>query len=145
MKERLLTSPEDVPIFLVKSVSGFADSPEYERLDETSRSIAGLVTGQLGIMLVRLQSEALRRTPTAEADATLRDSYRAIDYLASSPSPEVQNLVVVEVLEQIDGPKEVRDAIVDQFGSATRQLYRRWVKPQLSLSDDRDLEDGPPD
>lgn len=127
MKNSLVSAPADVPRFLMNSVSGFVDSPEYQRLDRISQSVPGLVVGQLGILLRRLQAEALTSKTTSVA---LRESYDALEVLASSPSREVQNLVVVDVLEHLHATPEVFEAILKNMGPATGELYREWVEPQ---------------
>jgi len=120
----------DVPAFLAKAVTSFTDSPEYRQLDESSQSVPGLVVGQLGKMLQRLQTEASERQPTIEVTTTLGEAYSALEVLSSAPAPAVQNLVVVEVLEHLHVSEDVRDSIVANLGERTQQLYRQWVSPR---------------
>lgn len=134
------TTPADVPRFLMESLPVFVDSPELERLDEELRSIPGLVVGQVTILLRRLQSES---TSGKGASSALQDQLReissALEVLARSSSPEVQNLVVVEVLEHLHATPEELQAILTRFGPSTRGLYVQWIDPALA---DRLRSDG---
>ena len=129
------TTPADVPKFLMESVSALRDSPEFQRLDEVSWLVPGLVLGQLTILLRRLQSEVINGQNAAPAvQDQLREIFLAFEVLARSPSRELQNLVVVEVLEHLHGPPDVRRAILASLGRSTRELYIKWVDPDFETA-----------
>jgi hypothetical protein len=128
----MTTRPPDVlskvPAFLLTSVEGFSDSPEYQRLEPDARQVPGLVVGQLGIWLRSLQSEALKDPTDTRVARRLQLTYHALEVLARSEVKEIQNAVVVEVLEHLHGSSELVCAITAGFLAETRRLYREWVR-----------------
>ena len=134
MTQKVPSGPSEVPSFLTKSVPGFRASAEFNRLDDASRRVPGLILGQLTIYLRRLQTELIHRQIGADvARAELQDIYSALEALARSPSNDVQNLLVVDVLEHLHGSSEIREAILSSLGPSTRDLYAKWVEPGPSL------------
>ena len=120
-------STSEVPEFLLGSAVGFSDSPEFLRLEPGLRHVPGLVMGQLTIWIRRLQAELLTRPEDPQVAQSLEQALLAVDAMSATTNPEIQNLVVVEVLEHLHGPPSLVDALVGRFGVATRALYARWV------------------
>jgi hypothetical protein len=134
MTTRVPALVEDVPQFVIDSVPAFTGSQEFENLDPDLRSVPGLVVGQLTLLLVRLQTEAIRG-PHSSQDIreTLQDIYATVEALASSPNANVQNIVIVEVLEHLHLDPNALQALLTAFGPHTRSLYTEWVSPGPDL------------
>jgi hypothetical protein len=45
-----------------------------------------------------------------------------------SPDPEVQNLVVTEIFENLQGSDESLGKIREQLGPESRRLYQQWME-----------------
>jgi hypothetical protein len=108
---------DKVPHLLTTEVPGFLDSEEYRLLDSEDRKVPGLVTAAFTRYF-----EGLR-----EADA-LERCYAVIEKLAVSPDPEVQNLVVTEIFENLQGSDESLGKIREQLGPESRRLYQQWME-----------------
>jgi len=108
---------DKVPNLLITEVPGFLDSEEYRLLDSEDRKVPGLVTAAFTRYCEGLQ----------EADA-LERCYAVIEKLATSSDPEVQNLVVTEIFENLQGSDESLVKVKEQLGPESRRLYQQWME-----------------
>ena len=115
-----------LPEFLVRTVPGFEDSPEYQLVAE-HRDLPGVIVGALTPFLVRLETASQERTLDAEEAASLDGTYEAIEAMAASDDPDVENAVVVEIFEHLHAPARIQAAIRGALRPASRALYARWV------------------
>jgi hypothetical protein len=65
----------------------------------------------------------------ARDDSSAEESFTAMERMATSPDPEVQNALIVDVFEHLG----LQDASLDEFlgrlGPAARSLYDTWTRP----------------
>jgi hypothetical protein len=116
-----------VPTLLLEADPPFGHSDEFKALDEKERKVAGLVCAAFTKHLLHLH-EALSRSNAGEAQRVeLEQCYAAIERLASSPDPAVQNLVVVEVFENIPDLEALQNEIEPRLKPKSLDLYNRWV------------------
>lgn len=106
-----------VPDLLTTEVPGLLDSEGYRLLDSDHRKIPGLVTAAFTRYFEGLQ----------EAGA-LERCYAVIEKLATSSDPEVQNLVITEIFENLQGSDESLRKIKEQLGPESRRLYQEWME-----------------
>lgn len=102
----------------------FASSPAYERLSEHDRGLPTVVTGAFARYINELLtgSEGER-----DVSRQLRAGFNVIERLASSPDPEVQNALIVEVYEHLDLTDDESERFQRQLGPASKALYARWM------------------
>jgi hypothetical protein len=115
-----------LPDFLVRSVPGFEESPEFARVREF-RELPGVVVGALTPFLLRLEATSQKGMLDAGAADSLEGLYRAIEAMASSDDLEVQNALVVEVFEHLHGSRSVVARIENKLHPRSRALYSRWT------------------
>ncbi len=126
----LLPTPRDyshLPQLLVQKVPGFAESPEYKALGSADLQLPGVVCGAFAQFLSRLQTDAIEGRRNEEGAASLSASYQVLEWCATSHDPDVINVVVVEIFENLDGEPPVLDAIKTHLGKASGQLYDKWL------------------
>lgn len=115
-----------VPELLLSRVQGFADSLEYERLNETERGLPGVVAAAFTRFFVRFQ-DAERQEGLGDRDAkTLDDTYRAIEDLVLSPDERVRTLVEDEIFENIRASETTWRAIESRLAPMSRALFGEW-------------------
>lgn len=107
-------------------VPNFSQSDEFKALDEEERKMPGLVCAAFAKRLVHLH-QALSRSGEAQP-VELEQCYAAIERMASSPDPEVKNLVVVEILENIPDLQLLQSEIKPRLKPKSLDLYNRWVR-----------------
>ena len=108
---------DKVPDLLTTEVPGFFESEEYRLLDSEDGKVPGLVAAAFTRYFEALQ----------EAGA-LERCYAIIEKLASSSDPEVKNLVVTEIFENLRGSDESLEKIKEQLGPESRRLYQEWME-----------------
>jgi hypothetical protein len=54
-------------------------------------------------------------------------AYTAIEAMAASNDPNVENAVVVEALMYLNCGERTKQRIVKRLGPKSRELYERWV------------------
>ena len=126
----LLPTPREysyLPQLLVQKVPGFAESPEYKALGSADLQLPGVVCGAFAQFLSRLQKDAIVGTENAERTASLSASYHVLEWLAISQDPDVINVIVVEIFENLDCEPPVLEAIKTRLGTASRHLYDKWL------------------
>jgi hypothetical protein len=126
----LLPTPREyshLPQLLVQKVPGFAESPEYKVLGSADLQLPGVVCGAFAQFLSRLQKDASEGRRNKESTASLSASYQVLEWFATSHDPDVINVVVVEIFENLDGEPPVLEAIKTRLGKASRQLYDKWL------------------
>src|SRR6187200_2995399 len=99
-----------LPEFLVRRVPGFEQSPEY-LLVADNFDLPGVIVGALTPFVVRLEKASQSGTLDAAGAASLAGVYQAIEEMAASDDPEVENAVVVEVFEHLDADPRTLAAI----------------------------------
>ena len=50
-----------------------------------------------------------------------------MEWCATGHDPDVINVVVVEIFENLDSEPSVLEAIKTRLGKASRQLYDKWL------------------
>ena len=126
----LLPTPREynhLPQSLVQKVPRFAESPEYKALDSADLQLPGVVCGAFAQFLSRLQKDAIEGIRNEEGAASLIASYQVLEWCATSHDPDVINVVVVEIFENLDSEPPVLEAIKTHLGKASRQLYDKWL------------------
>ncbi len=126
----LLPTPREyshLPQLLVQQVPGFAESPEYKALGSADLQLPGVVCGAFAQFLSRLQKDAIEGTRNEEGAASLSASYQVLEWCATSHDPDVINVVVVEIFENLDCEPPVLESIKTRLGKASRQLYDKWL------------------
>ena len=108
---------DKVPQLLTTEVPGFLDSEAYRLLDSEDRQVPGLVAAAFTRYLEGLH----------EAGA-LERCYAVIEKLATSPDPEIQNLVVTEIFENLQGSDESLGKLKEQLGPESRRLYQKYME-----------------
>ena len=114
-----------VPELIVSAIPEFAESPELARLRPDERVLPGLVCGAFADFLTRVQSEALSGPG---ASAIVDRCYGALERLASSTDPAVRNVVVVEILENLDGSVELMTEFRRHLQPNSRMLFEVWIE-----------------
>jgi hypothetical protein len=112
----------DLPRLLLADVPGFEQSPEFGLIAEHS-DLPGVVVAAVGRYLVRLEQEGRRAAEPSAADAV----YQVFERMATSEDPEIQNALVVEVFENLDGSRSITRRIVKRLGPSSQALYADWV------------------
>jgi hypothetical protein len=126
----LLPTPREyshLPQLLVQKVPEFAESPEYKALGSTDLQLPGVVCGAFAQFVSRLQKDAIEGIGNGEDAANLSASYQVLEWCATSRDPDVINVVMVEIFENLDGEPPVLEAIKTRLGKASRQLYDKWL------------------
>ena len=126
----LLPTPREyshLPQLLVQKVPGFAGSPEYKALGSTDLQLPGVVCGAFAQFLSRLQKDAIEGIGNEEGAASLSALYQVLEWCATSHDPDVINIVVVEIFENLDSEPPVLEALKTRLGKASRQLYDKWL------------------
>ena len=108
---------DKVPDLLTTEVPGFSESEEYRLLDPEDRKVPGLITAAF-----------TRYCEGLEEAGALERCYAVIEKLASSSDPEVKNLVVTEIFENLRGSDESLRKIKEQLGPESRRLYQKWME-----------------
>lgn len=117
-----------VPDVLLSLVQGFADSLEYERLNETERRLPGVIAAAFSRFLVRFQ-DAEVRDGLADRDArTLADAYGALEVLAGRQDEQVKTLVQDEIFDNIRASDATWRVIESRFGPGSKELFEEWRK-----------------
>lgn len=112
----------ELPRLLLAKARRFGDSPEFALLSDTDRLLPTIVCGAFGRYVNRLQADP----DTAERDE-VADALRAIEALAASRDPEVQNTLVVEVFEHLDLSEPQLRNFVQSLGPEARTLHETWI------------------
>ena len=116
-----------VPNLLLEAAPGFSQSVEFRALTEREQRAPGLVCAAFTNYFLRLQEAPLRGEGGESEPAALEQCYAAIERLASSSDPAVNNLVVVEVFEHIPGPVALESEIKSRLKPRSLALHNRWV------------------
>jgi hypothetical protein len=116
-----------LPQWLVQKVPGLAAAPEYKALGSADLQLPGVVGGAFAQFLSRLQQDTLTGPRSDEDAARLSAAYHVLEWLATSHDPDVINVVVVEIFENLDCESHVLEAIETHLGKASGQLYDTWL------------------
>jgi hypothetical protein len=111
-----------LPDVLVGEAPAFAESEEFRQLEQPDLTLPSVVAGAFGRYVERLFSQE-RIVSSAERT----EAFVAMELLATSPDPEVQNALVVDVFEGFDLQGSSLDAFLAGLGPAARALYDRWI------------------
>jgi hypothetical protein len=114
-----------LPAYLLDSVVGFRDSPEFATVAEF-QDLPGVICGALGQFLARLQVEAETGNLDVAGREELESAYRAIDAMAGSEDPEVQNAVQVEIFETLSDGSTLWETIQANLLPTSKALLERW-------------------
>lgn len=117
---------ERLPDFLLTSIPGFRESPEFATV-ATDVDLPGVIVGAAKNYLVRLEDEDGRGKLGATGRDSLEAAYAALEAMATSNDANVENSVVVDALMYLNCPEVTRGRIVKRLGPSTRALYNQWV------------------
>lgn len=114
-----------LPAYLLDFVVGFGDSPEFETVAEF-RDLPGVICGALGRFLARLQRDGEAGVLDPAGREQLESAYRAVEAMASSEDPEVQNSLQVEIFEILSDGSSLWESIRANLLPASKALLDRW-------------------
>lgn len=113
---------------LVEHAPSFGESAEFRELERQDLELPSVVCGAFRRFVERVHVQAAGDAPATEA-------VKAMERMASSPDPEVQNYLIVDVFEHLDLEGEVLDSFIARLGPAARSMYDRWIAPSGARSD----------
>lgn len=111
---------------LLEQAPSFGESSEFTALERSDLELPSVVCGAFRRYVQRVQCEE-RGFDTS--DDRVRETLRAMERLATSPDPEVENALVVDVFEHLDLPSEALERFIARLGPSSRALYDRWISP----------------
>jgi hypothetical protein len=117
---------ERLPAFLLTSIPGFRESPEFATV-AANIDLPGVIVGAAKNYLVRLEDEEGRGKLDATGRSSLDAAYAAFEAMATSNDVNVENSVIVDALMYLNCPEATKRRIVKRLGPSTRALYNRWV------------------
>lgn len=119
---------DEVPNLLIEYAPLFRQSDEFKNLDAEDRLVSGLVCAAFTKYFVHIQQQVILQTDVNESKrAELENCYVAIERLASSNDPTVNNLVVVEIFENICEPDTMLIEMKKRLKPKSLDLYKRWI------------------
>lgn len=124
---------EKILQWLPQRIQAFANSPEYQLL-EWDKDNPGVVFGLLAAFLGPLQERQIQGLNDPDQESTLNAAYTFLDLMASSPHPEVRELLTDEVFEFFifNSPGlDVISAFEQRLGPRAKQLYDQWENASL--------------
>jgi hypothetical protein len=119
---------DNIPKFLTEEAIGFQESKEFKALDTQDSKFSGVICAAFTKYFLRLQEEALRKISEQKIHDELETCYATIERLASSRSPKVENLVVVEIFENFHCSDEMLNEIKKHLQPNSLKLYKRWAQ-----------------
>lgn len=111
-----------LPDLLVSEAPAFGESEEFLRLEPPDLTLPSVVAGAF-----RRYVEHVFSQPAISSVPHRVQAVSALERLATSPDPEVQNTLVVEVFEHLDLPEQQLDEFLSDLGPAARAFYDRWI------------------
>jgi hypothetical protein len=115
-----------LPDFLLRSIPGFRESPEFATV-ATDIDLPGVIVGAAKNYLIRLQEADGRGKLDATEQGSLDAAYAALEAMATSSDANVENSVVVDALMYLNCGERTKRRIVQRLGPGSRVLYDRWV------------------
>lgn len=119
---------DKIPALLKEIVPKVFSSPEGASLTQTEEKLPGVVCSRLAEYLVRLMEEFNAGTRDADTKNEISKCFSAIERLASSSDPLVQNVVVTEIFEVIDCGPVVKKQIKSRLGPKSIALYNAYIE-----------------
>lgn len=119
---RIPRTSSNLAEFLVSRLPGWSEAPEYKNLRQYELGIPGVVCGAFAQYVCRLFL-----TQRQTGDSSLQHALVVIDELSGSSDPEMVELVVTEVLENMDLTKDQMAALKSISGQQTRELIDKWI------------------
>jgi len=117
---------QEISTLLVSTVSGFGESPEYQKLAEYERDISGVVVGAFAQYLCRLHERKQAGENNEDLDSAITSAHNAIEEMASSSESAILELVTDEIYENLECNTEVLEKIREHLNPASLALYERW-------------------
>jgi len=117
-----------VPDILLSTAQGFADSPEYDGLNDRERQLPGVVAASFTRFFVRFQDAELREGLSDRDAKSLADAYEAIETLSSKRDEQIRTLVQDEIFENIRASEATWRVIEGRFGPQSKTLFEEWRK-----------------
>lgn len=102
----------------MREVIEFESSEEYLRLDDEDEKSIGIICGAFANYISRLYSEE-------RGSSVLDKAFNAIELLSSIRDPDIENMVVTEILENIYFDKYPE--LIKKLGNNSKALYERWL------------------
>ncbi len=110
---------------LLEQAPSFSESSEFTELEAADLELPSVVCGAFRRYAQRVHREAASDT----SDDRVLETLRAMERLATSPDPEVENALVVDVFEHLDLSDEALERFIARLGPSSRALYDRWISP----------------
>lgn len=123
---------QKIPVLLVSSVSGFADSPEYRGMRNYELDIPGVVCGAFARYFGRINAEQAANQSRSGIGVAIESAHEAIERLALSQETAVRSLVTDEIFENLECEPEVLHQIKAHLKPNALALYRHWEKHNTS-------------
>jgi hypothetical protein len=111
---------------LLEQAPSFGKSMEFLELEPPDLELPSVVCGAFRRYVQRLHSGS--EVADAPADQ-VAETVRAMERLATSSDPEVENALVVDVFEHLDLSDDEIGRFVARLGPASRALFHRWIRP----------------
>lgn len=111
---------------LLEYAPSFGESTEFLELEPPDLDLPSVVCGAFRRYVQRVHSGAgALDTP----NDPLTETIRAMERLATSPDPEVENALIVDIFEHLNLSDEEVGRFVPRLGPAARALFDRWIWP----------------
>jgi hypothetical protein len=110
---------------ILAAVPEFPDSPEYTALDEELRHLPGLVVAALTRFLERLELQRAREAQDVATKKTLTEIYALVERFATSPDPEVVNVIETEMFWNLGD--EAEPLVLAHLLPKARDLHDAWA------------------
>jgi hypothetical protein len=121
---------DELPQTLLQSVSGFRDSPEFQKIAEFV-NLPGIVSASLGRYIARLEREEDIGKVDPQRKERLESAYAALEGMAKSPDSEVVNALCVEILWYLSDGSPLWEKIESKLKPECKNVLRDWPLSRL--------------
>jgi len=115
------------PKLLLAEVPDFAAAQEFRELSSDEVSSPGLLTAAFTRYFARLLQEKCSIPRRLTPQVKIEKGFELIEKLAKSPDPEVENLAVVEVFENLNLSDPELGEFLRGLKPVSKALYERWL------------------
>lgn len=119
-----------IPDILLSMVSGFVESVEYKKLNETERMLPGIVAAAFTSYFVTLLSKD-NKEHSESNERAISSAFEAIEKLSNSHDGQVKVLIEEEIFENVRASKSVWDQIELRLGTHSQIMFARWNKKKI--------------
>lgn len=115
-----------IAALLLEQAPSFGESTEFLELEAADLELPSVVCGAFRRFAERVHA----RTEVSDLrDDRLAETIRAMERLATSSDPEVENALIVDVFEHLDLSDEELERFIGRLGPSARALFDRWIRP----------------